>query len=156
MSGIQSSYKVRERDGQVVVVCRLCGAERDDLTDMDAAQEWAEQAHGQCSGPDAAPVPLTEEDWARIRTAHRPAPNDRLLGRTVVATCAYIEDDQREPEMLVLLLNAQPPYFTVAHAQWALDPPVIVASENHSNIVPAVNGDTFPDKPGYVDMGGDY
>lgn len=77
-----------------------------------------------------------------------PLPGTQLLDRTVVASCPYIDDDDREPEVLVLLLNKESPFFKVAHVQYLLDPPVLVASEDHFNIVPAVEA--------YQQWGGDY
>ena len=43
-----------------------------------------------------------------------PMPGDRIEKRTVVASAEYF-DDERGSVALVLLLNQQPPYFTVAH-----------------------------------------
>ena len=67
-----------------------------------------------------------------------PLPGDTLCERTVVASCWYIDEDGEEPEALVLLLNEESPYFKVAHVQFQLDPPVIVAEVDYFNIVFAV------------------
>lgn len=85
-----------------------------------------------------------------------PMPNDHIFDRTVIAS-TWITDEL----ILVLLLNKQEPFFTVAqligndNAENS-DTWKIVASQDHMNIVPAINGDTFPNRDGYVDMGGDY
>lgn len=97
-----------------------------------------------------------------------PMPNTKINGSTVVASCYYRESDDEliangvpGDMYLVLLLNPEPPFFTVmvcyrstpetsSVAGWHVD-----QREDHMNIVPAINGDG-PDKPGYTDMGGDY
>lgn len=97
-----------------------------------------------------------------------PIPNDKIDGRVVVASCPYIDDDRGEVA-LVLLLERQPPFFTVAHyALTDFDPtrglygdpeapqrygPSYDAGEidiigRFSNIVPAVDE--------YQDSGGGY
>lgn len=43
-----------------------------------------------------------------------PMPNDKIGGGTVIASVEYF-DDERGAVALVLLLNPDPPYFTVAH-----------------------------------------
>lgn len=88
-----------------------------------------------------------------------PMPGQHFPGRrTVIASCTYrdlLESDlpykaetDTWPNLvyLVLLLNAQPPYYTVAHIDpisWA-----ILDSEDFLNINPATAG--------YADSGGDW
>ena len=86
-----------------------------------------------------------------------PMPNDALDGRIVVASVDYF-DDERGAVALVLLLEPEAPYFTVAH--YALTDIAedagnvgMVAGEldilgRHSNIVPAIED--------YSSSGGDY
>jgi hypothetical protein len=51
---------------------------------------------------------------ALVPVAGFPLPNDVVDGRVVVASVTYV-DDLRGELALVLLLEKQPPYFTVAH-----------------------------------------
>ena len=86
-----------------------------------------------------------------------PMPNDQLAGRIVVASVDYYADERGEVA-LVLLLEPEAPYFTVAH--YALTEITEDASNvgmtageldilgRFSNIVPAVEE--------YTQSGGDY
>jgi len=93
-----------------------------------------------------------------------PMPNDALSHRIVIASTTYI-DDQRGELVLVLLLEREPPYFTVAlYATTDFDPTAnphitedqgpahnagdITVLGRHENIVPAVRE--------YEQSGGDY
>jgi hypothetical protein len=73
-------------------------------------------------------------------------PNEELHGRTVVASVWLIDDPDRDPEVLVLLLNPTAPFFSVATTNLYTGSLVILGS--HENIVPAVRQ--------YEDEGGDY
>ena len=82
-----------------------------------------------------------------------PMPNDVINGSTVVASVEYRD----EPSLiaLVLLLNKQAPYFTVAHYYQEASPDAPVYPRGHllvhgdfENIVPAVEE--------YTQQGGDY
>lgn len=81
-----------------------------------------------------------------------PMPNTKLNGRTVVASCYYRDLDEKDREYLpaddnwpnvvylVLLLNKNAPYFTVAHiADDGYGSYKILASESRWNIVEAIN-----------------
>lgn len=81
-----------------------------------------------------------------------PMPNTKLSGGTVVASCYYRDLDEKDREhlppndnwpnvvYLVLLLNEDAPYFTVAHiADNGYGSYKILASESRWNIVEAVN-----------------
>lgn len=74
-----------------------------------------------------------------------PLPNDVIGDSIVVASVVYNEDDYKEAIFLVLLLNKQPPFFTVATMYWPSEE--IIARENHFNIVHAIEE--------YKDSGGD-
>lgn len=99
-----------------------------------------------------------------------PMPNDKILGGTVIASTWFNEEDYDFPLVLVMLLMPEAPYYRVGTVElhpfgyeWEAPP------EQHDNIVPAVNGDDFPNPDpnnvhlmvgpranGYTDMGGDY
>lgn len=113
-------------------------------------------------------------------------PGDTLGGGIVIASVNYREaGDNTIPEHMrderhnddlytVLILNPETPYYTVGTGYWNQEQYFEwLHSENHANIVPAVNGDFLSEdgaihltrvegtfeaekKPGYVDLGGDY
>lgn len=76
-----------------------------------------------------------------------PMPNDTIDGRTVVASCWYrdlansdrqwVNDDWPDQVALVLLLNKEAPFFTVAHVGMD-DHYCVLACEERFNIVEAV------------------
>jgi hypothetical protein len=72
-----------------------------------------------------------------------PMPNLAYQGRIVVASCWYTDEPQEIA--LVLMLEPESPFFTVAHI--ALDDGEILGMERHMNIVHAVKA--------YEDWGGD-
>lgn len=87
-----------------------------------------------------------------------PMPNDQIDGRTVVASAVYDDDEHGELIALVLLLEQEAPFFTVAHYALTDIPPDFASVEmargeidvlgRFSNIVPAIAE--------YTESGGDY
>lgn len=80
-----------------------------------------------------------------------PMPNDEIDGRMVIASVDYIDDTIAT----VLLLNPEPPFFSVGHYAYGDNPDApkleIIGGaepETHYNIVPAVRA--------YENWGGDY
>lgn len=89
-----------------------------------------------------------------------PMPGEQFDGRTVIASTwlrdgfttgerEYLPPNAPEFLALVLLLNAGPPYYTVAQLQSDGGAWTIAASEDFPNINPAVID-------GYAQWGGDY
>lgn len=86
-----------------------------------------------------------------------PMPGEQFDGRTVIASTWLRDgwmpgdvhgDDEPEYLALVMLLNAGPPYYTVAQLQSDGGAWTIAASEDHPNINPATDD--------YAQEGGDY
>lgn len=84
---------------------------------------------------------------------------DGPIKGTVIASVIYREDEGHDPvEWTILLLNDEPPYYTVGTGSWVDGSWVWNDTQDFPNIVPAVNGESLPNAGiyGYVDMGGDY